>query len=82
MSLAELLLRASGHGVLTVLCAWAVFRHRPVMPVNFSAPTVEAGGYVAPSASVSGDVTVSAGASVWYGAVVRGTTPCSRPPCC
>ena len=53
------------------VCA-AVFRHRSVLPVNYSAPVVQAGGYIAPSASVTGDVTVSSGASVWYGAVVRG----------
>ena len=51
--------------------ARAVYRHRAVMPVGTSSPTVQAGGYIAPSASVSGDVTVSPGASVWYGAIVR-----------
>ncbi|MGW7542495.1 gamma carbonic anhydrase family protein [Streptomyces sp. NPDC054770] len=35
-------------------------------------PKVEADVFVAPTASVIGDVTLEAGASVWYGAVVRG----------
>ncbi|MET7482831.1 gamma carbonic anhydrase family protein [Streptomyces sp. NPDC005538] len=35
-------------------------------------PKIDEGAFVAPTASVIGDVTVSAGASVWYGAVLRG----------
>ncbi|WP_031033486.1 gamma carbonic anhydrase family protein [Streptomyces sp. NRRL F-5650] len=35
-------------------------------------PQVDAGAFVAPTASVVGDVTLHAGASVWYGAVLRG----------
>jgi carbonic anhydrase/acetyltransferase-like protein (isoleucine patch superfamily) len=35
-------------------------------------PKVDAEAFVAPTASVIGDVTLEAGASVWYGAVVRG----------
>lgn len=35
-------------------------------------PQVHAEAFVAPTASVIGDVTLEAGASVWYGAVVRG----------
>jgi carbonic anhydrase/acetyltransferase-like protein (isoleucine patch superfamily) len=35
-------------------------------------PQVDPGAFVAPTASVIGDVTLHAGASVWYGAVVRG----------
>ncbi|MER6081968.1 gamma carbonic anhydrase family protein [Streptomyces sp. NPDC001833] len=35
-------------------------------------PRIEADVFVAPTASVIGDVTLEAGASVWYGAVVRG----------
>ena len=36
------------------------------------APTVSDTAFVAPNASVIGDVTVRDGASVWYGAVLRG----------
>lgn len=35
-------------------------------------PTVAADAFVAPNATLIGDVTVEAGASVWYGAVLRG----------
>ncbi|MFF4043544.1 gamma carbonic anhydrase family protein [Streptomyces sp. NPDC001816] len=35
-------------------------------------PQVDPGAFVAPTASVIGDVTLHTGASVWYGAVVRG----------
>src|SRR5215216_1727641 len=34
-------------------------------------PVVDAGAFVAPTAVLVGDVTVAAGASVWYGAVLR-----------
>jgi carbonic anhydrase/acetyltransferase-like protein (isoleucine patch superfamily) len=35
-------------------------------------PKVDSEAFVAPTASVVGDVTLGAGASVWYGAVARG----------
>ncbi|MFD8937610.1 gamma carbonic anhydrase family protein [Streptomyces sp. NPDC059578] len=35
-------------------------------------PEVDPGAFVAPTAVVIGDVTVRTGASVWYGAVLRG----------
>ncbi|NJP52193.1 gamma carbonic anhydrase family protein [Streptomyces sp. SBST2-5] len=35
-------------------------------------PKVDPEAFVAPTASVVGDVTLEAGASVWYGAVLRG----------
>ncbi|MGA8257580.1 MAG: gamma carbonic anhydrase family protein [Nocardioides sp.] len=35
-------------------------------------PTVHPDAWVAPTATLIGDVTVEAGASIWYGAVVRG----------
>ncbi|MFG3201411.1 gamma carbonic anhydrase family protein [Streptomyces sp. NPDC048192] len=35
-------------------------------------PQVDPEAFVAPTASVIGDVTLHAGASVWYGAVIRG----------
>lgn len=34
-------------------------------------PRVDAGAYVAPTAVLIGDVTVEAGASIWFGAVLR-----------
>lgn len=35
-------------------------------------PSIAADAFVAPTATIIGDVTVEAGASVWYGAVLRG----------
>src|SRR5690348_2578293 len=35
-------------------------------------PTIADGAWVAPGATVVGDVTLGAGSSVWYGAVLRG----------
>jgi carbonic anhydrase/acetyltransferase-like protein (isoleucine patch superfamily) len=35
-------------------------------------PTVASDAFVAPTATIVGDVTIEAGASVWYGAVIRG----------
>ena len=35
-------------------------------------PTIAADAFVAPTATVIGDVTIEAGASIWYGAVLRG----------
>lgn len=35
-------------------------------------PTIDGEAFVAPTASVIGDVTLHAGASLWYGAVARG----------
>ena len=35
-------------------------------------PTLGNDGVVAPNASVIGDVKLGSGASVWYGAVIRG----------
>lgn len=51
-------------------------RHRPLMGVHnwmtHVAPEVAGTAWVAPSASVIGDVSLGAGASVFYGAIVRG----------
>ncbi|MGW4885448.1 gamma carbonic anhydrase family protein [Streptomyces murinus] len=43
-----------------------------IMGIGGKEPRVDAEAFVAPTASVIGDVTLGAGASVWYGAVVRG----------
>jgi gamma-carbonic anhydrase len=50
-----------------------VTRHRAVANAGASkVPTVAASAFVAPNASVVGEVTVADRASVWYGAHVRG----------
>lgn len=52
----------------------AVSRHRKVMAIYDVAPVVGEGAFVAPSATVIGDVSLGAGSSVWYGAVLRGAS--------
>jgi carbonic anhydrase/acetyltransferase-like protein (isoleucine patch superfamily) len=36
------------------------------------APSIDPTAWIAPTATVIGDVTIEAGASIWYGAVLRG----------
>ena len=38
------------------------------------APTVDATAFIAPDAAVIGDVHIAAGASIWFGCVLRGDT--------
>ncbi|KFK28325.1 hypothetical protein AALP_AA8G501300 [Arabis alpina] len=47
-------------------------RHRTLMNVFDKAPSVDKGAFVAPSASITGDVNVGRGSSIWYGCVLRG----------
>ena len=35
-------------------------------------PRVDEGAFIAPNAAIIGDVTIESGASIWYGAVLRG----------
>jgi carbonic anhydrase/acetyltransferase-like protein (isoleucine patch superfamily) len=44
----------------------------PLFAFEGTSPTVHDTAFVAPTATVVGDVTIEEGASVWYGAVVRG----------
>ncbi|MGV9340631.1 gamma carbonic anhydrase family protein [Streptomyces sp. NPDC003688] len=47
--------------------------HQPlIVGIGGKEPKIDQDAFVAPTASVIGDVTLGAGASVWYGAVVRG----------
>jgi carbonic anhydrase/acetyltransferase-like protein (isoleucine patch superfamily) len=43
----------------------------PLFSFEGHAPTVHRDAFVAPTATIVGDVTIEAGASVWYGAVLR-----------
>lgn len=52
----------------------AVSRHRTLMNVFDKAPVVDKDVFVAPSASIIGDVQVGRGSSIWYGCVLRGKT--------
>ncbi|KAG5535919.1 hypothetical protein RHGRI_023633 [Rhododendron griersonianum] len=47
-------------------------RHRTLMNVFDKAPVVDKNAFVAPSASIIGDVLVGRGSSIWYGCVLRG----------
>ncbi|PIA55796.1 hypothetical protein AQUCO_00700250v1 [Aquilegia coerulea] len=47
-------------------------RHRTLMNVFDKAPSVDPDAFVAPSASVIGDVQVGKASSIWYGCVLRG----------
>ncbi|KAL0557940.1 hypothetical protein IC582_006499 [Cucumis melo] len=47
-------------------------RHRTLMNVFDKAPVVDKDAFVAPSASIIGDVQVGRGSSIWYGCVLRG----------
>lgn len=44
----------------------------PILPYNGKWPRIAPDAFVAPTAVLAGDVTVESGASVWFGAVVRG----------
>ncbi len=46
----------------------------PIYAVGDKVPRIDPTAFIAPTATVVGDVTIHAGASIWYGAVVRGDT--------
>jgi hypothetical protein len=51
------------------------------MNLGDKVPKLAPCAFVAPSASVIGQVTVGKGASIWYGSILRGTSPrISTPP--
>lgn len=47
-------------------------RHRTLMNIFDKTPVVDKTAFVAPSASIIGDVQVGRGSSIWYGCVLRG----------
>lgn len=47
-------------------------RHRTLMNIFDKKPVVDKEAFVAPSASVIGDVEIGQGSSIWYGCVLRG----------
>ena len=46
----------------------------PIYAVGEKIPRIHPSAFIAPTATIVGDVTVHEGASIWYGAVVRGDT--------
>lgn len=52
---------------------WTRMTHKAlIVGIGGREPEIDPEAFVAPNASVIGEVTLRAGASVWYGAVVRG----------
>lgn len=49
-------------------------RPMPIYAVGEKVPRIHPTAFIAPTATIVGDVTVHEGASVWYGATVRGDT--------
>ncbi|WIG59968.1 MAG: carbonic anhydrase, family 3 [Ktedonobacterales bacterium] len=46
----------------------------PILPYQGIWPTIAADAFTAPTAVIVGDVTIASGASIWFGAVLRGDT--------
>lgn len=44
----------------------------PILPYRGVWPTIDPSAFIAPDATIAGDVTIGPGASVWFGAVIRG----------
>jgi carbonic anhydrase/acetyltransferase-like protein (isoleucine patch superfamily) len=44
----------------------------PLFSFEGKSPRIDPDAWIAPTATIVGDVTVEAGASIWYGAVLRG----------
>jgi carbonic anhydrase/acetyltransferase-like protein (isoleucine patch superfamily) len=44
----------------------------PIIPFEGHTPKIHPRAFIAPTAVIIGDVTVAAGASIWYGCVLRG----------
>jgi hypothetical protein len=64
--------------VTSFFCPSPVSRHRTLMNIVDKAPHVHREAFVAPSASLIGDVQVGQGSSIWYGCVLRGLCLSSR----
>ena len=43
-----------------------------ILPFKDKSPVISADAFIAPTATIIGDVEIAAGASIWYGAVIRG----------
>lgn len=86
---AGMVLREFGQGLDRVGCVVMgseafreeLSRHRPAMPLSGKQPKLPPSAFVAPSASIVGDVTLGEHSSVWYGAVLRGDVNAIRVGC-
>lgn len=43
----------------------------PILPHHGVWPKIAADAFIAPTATIAGDVTIESGASIWFGAVIR-----------
>jgi carbonic anhydrase/acetyltransferase-like protein (isoleucine patch superfamily) len=50
----------------------------PILPYNGIWPVIAPDVFIAPTAVVAGNVTIEAGASIWFGAVIRGDSAAVR----
>ncbi len=50
----------------------------PILPYQGVWPRIADDAFIAPTAVIVGDVTIASGASVWFGAVIRGDTASVR----
>ena len=46
----------------------------PIFAIGDKVPQIDPSAFIAPTASIVGDVKIEAGVSIWYGAVIRGDT--------
>ncbi|HEX6817069.1 MAG TPA: gamma carbonic anhydrase family protein [Ktedonobacterales bacterium] len=44
----------------------------PILPYRGHLPQIAEDAFIAPNATIIGDVTIGSGASIWFGAVIRG----------
>ena len=49
-----------------------ISKHRTILGIYEKVPVLPRAGFIAPSASVMGDVTIGEKSSIWYGSVLRG----------
>lgn len=66
------MLQSSSFDVFHLYFLVPVSRHRTLMNLFNKVPMVDKDAFVAPSASLIGDVHVGHNASIWYGCVLRG----------
>jgi carbonic anhydrase/acetyltransferase-like protein (isoleucine patch superfamily) len=57
---------------MCVMLPFAVVPSTRIVSANGQTPQIAASSFVAPNASVIGNVELGHGSSVWYGAVVKG----------
>ena len=50
----------------------AVSNHQTLQPFKARRPVLDQVSFVAPNASVIGDVSIGQSSSIWYGAILRG----------